>query len=673
MFLPLMLAQATIAAPAPTTLQQDYEAAQAALDARRTGEARQRFEALLKRIPAGSKSRSAHIFRARLGAALVLDSQPEAALPHLEQAIAFFGGASAADTEERAMALHDRARAREAMGQFRAAAEDLRAVQALAVYPKDGPLDMGLRAMLARVLLWSEPALAGKLVDELLALPQGTDPLGKTQTAYLQALRGRAELVQGHPDAALGWFQKAGKSAGGTTTMRVSLSDVRVRADLALAHHLAGNTLAHQKAVAYSGAGSLVAAGFNLAAFTPLPDCAPATGLDPRDVAVIEFAIGDDGRVRGATPVYAKAADGRLNAADRGPASLFTDALRHWTWNETDVAKLDSFWRQSVRVELRCRTGRAGDPIMAGFDAEAEALAAAWQLPPLSLTPNFSLALAESRAMLARDEAALGQDAKALVVPLGLIAWNPAAPEAERVAAQKRRVALLARHQAPPDLLVREKARLALMEVDARDMRDRGADLAAREAALTPLLAEQEAARPDSRTTQWIRLELAELAEWRKTPDRARRHLDRIVATPEDRLGKADPIRTAALLRLSNIAAAARDTEAAASALAATGLTPEQCALVDVKPLPQNQSVSARTFPEEARRWGSQGYARLAFDITADGVPTNIRTIVAAPPFVFGPASEQALARFRYKPVFRPGNTLGCADSTQTFRFMTGP
>jgi hypothetical protein len=674
MFLPLMLAQAAVAtAPAATTIQQDYEAAQAALDGGRAGEARQRFEALLKRMPPGSKSRSAHIVRARLGAALVFDSQPEAALPYLEEAIGFFGGAASADVQERAMALHDRARAREMMGQFRVAAEDLKIVRGMGAYPKGGPHDVELQAMLARVLLWSEPAMAEKLVDELLALPQGTDPLGKAQLAYAQALRGRAELVQGNANSALGWLQKAGRTAGGTTSKRVSLLDVQVRADLALAYHLGGNKQEQQKAVAFSGAGSLVAEGFNMATFTPLPDCAPVTGLDPKDVAVIEFEIGDDGRAKGARPVYAMAADGKLNAADQGPASLFTDAVRHWTWNEADVAKLNGFWRQSVRVELRCRTGRGGDPIIASFDAEADQLAADWGLVSINPSSNLSLALAEARAMLAREELARGPTARQLVVPLEIIAGSPAAPEDEKLAAQKRRVALLDQHQAPPDLLVRERARLALMDVDARDIRDAGADLAAREAALAPLLSEQDAARPESRTTQWLRLRLSAIVERRKAPDRARTYLDRIVATPEDKLGRADPIRTAALLRLSNIAAAARDTEAAASALAATGLTPEQCALVDVKPLPENISVPARTFPEEAQRWGSQGYARLAFDITAEGVPTNIRTIVAAPPFVFGPASEKALAQFRYKPVFRPGNTLGCSDSTQNFRFMTGP
>lgn len=680
MFVSLLVAQAAVAAapavgPAgsATSIQQDYEAAQAALDARRVAEARQRFSALLKRMPPGATSRSANIVRARLGSALVLDSQPEAALPHLEQAIAFFGASTPADREERAMALHDRARAREMMGQFRTAAEDVRAVQALAVYPKDGPLDVGLRAMLARVLLWSEPAMAGKIVEDLIALPQDSDPLGKAQLAYLLALRGRVELVQGYPEAALGWLQRAGRAAGGTTTQRVSLSDVRIRADLALAHHLAGNTLEKQKAVAYSGAGSLVAAGFNMATYTPLPDCAPVTGLDPQDVAVVEFAIGDDGRVKGATPVYAKAADGMLSARDEGPASLFTDAIRRWTWNETDVAKLDGFWRQAVRVELRCRTGRQGDPIDASFDAEFERMASEWGLSPLTTSSNVALALADARAMLAREELAQGPTARQLVIPLGLISQSPAAPDDERLAALRRRIEILRLHGAPPDLLVRERARLARMEVQQRNIQDRGAWTVAHEAALAPLLAEQEAARPDSRTTQWLRLELAELAEGRKADDRARTYLDRIVAMPQDKLGKADPIRTAALLRISNMAAAARDATTAATALAATGLTPEQCALVDVKPLPQNQSVSAETFPEEARRWGSQGYARLAFDITADGVPTNIRTIVAAPPFVFGPASEAALARFRYKPVFRPGNTLGCSDSTQNFRFMVGP
>lgn len=88
-----------------------------------------------------------------------------------------------------------------------------------------------------------------------------------------------------------------------------------------------------------------------------------------------------------------------------------------------------------------------------------------------------------------------------------------------------------------------------------------------------------------------------------------------------------------------------------------------------MRPQAINRSVSESAFPDEARRWGTSGYASIGYDITPDGVPTNVRTVIASPPFIFGPATEKAVARFRFQPVFRPGNTVGCSGSVQTVTF----
>jgi outer membrane biosynthesis protein TonB len=188
---------------------------------------------------------------------------------------------------------------------------------------------------------------------------------------------------------------------------------------------------------------------------------------------------------------------------------------------------------------------------------------------------------------------------------------------------------------------------------------------------VSPILAAQLAeGRGDSRIAMWSRLELAEAHDTLKAADKAKPMLETIVAAPTTVLPEGDPIRTAALLRLANIAAAARDSEAAARALAATGLSPEQCALIDVKPQPINASIGSSAFPGEAMRWGTGGYAKVGHDITADGHTTNIRTIIAAPPFVFGAPTEKAVARFRYQPVFRPDNSIGCSGNVQSVRYV---
>lgn len=133
------------------------------------------------------------------------------------------------------------------------------------------------------------------------------------------------------------------------------------------------------------------------------------------------------------------------------------------------------------------------------------------------------------------------------------------------------------------------------------------------------------------------------------------------------RLGSAlvatgDPIRTSALLRISNMAAAA-------SALAATGPTSEQCSLIDIRPEGINDSIGSSAFSAEARRWANNGLVKVGFDITAEGRTTTIRTIVASPPFIYGAATEKAISQFRYRPVFRPGNTLACIGTVVPVRF----
>jgi outer membrane biosynthesis protein TonB len=130
-----------------------------------------------------------------------------------------------------------------------------------------------------------------------------------------------------------------------------------------------------------------------------------------------------------------------------------------------------------------------------------------------------------------------------------------------------------------------------------------------------------------------------------------------------------DPIRTAALIRRANQAAAAMDTATAAAALAASGLSPEQCSLVDVRPQAVNASIGTSTFPAEAMQWHTGGFVKVGYDITAAGKPVTVRTIVASPPFIFGPATEKAVARFEYRPVFRPDNSVGCTGHTQSVRF----
>lgn len=657
-----------LAAPVSAqTIQQDYEAAQKALDARDVAGARARFEALLKRMPPDSRSRSMGVVKSRLGAALVMDGEQEAAIPLLTEAMAIFDKDTPADVTERTEALADRARAHEALGQFADAAADYRAALNL-LKPEPGtPSAILLQTSMGRALIWSDANEARRVLDGLIALPDATWGEDKRSIALVHTLRGRVELNDGKPQEAMRHFRKAMVLAGGGHTRSVDLTDVRVRADAAIAAYLLGQTDEQQKYVAFSGGGSVVTVGLTVATSSDLPPCGASTGLSADDVAVVEFAIGSDGRVRSAQPIYVKRADGTRPDGRGGPEAQFVQAVRNWYWKPSALKDVDPFWRQASRVELRCSTGRPESNLVRssiGRDLGHE-----WtrlRIAPLpDLPDNDAAALPLARAELQRRISESGPQSLQLVAPLLALASNGAAAEEERAGWIDRALGLLEAADAGPETLayVRERSiryRAYLAKNPDAVLRERMAQLVAAEAA----------ARPYARTTQYFRLELAEALQ---RSAEAERLLNAIVATPLENLPRADPIRTAALLRLSNIAAARKDLASAAQALAATGLTPEQCALVDVRPQVQNRQVSSSIFPPGAHRWGSGGLTKVEYDIGTDGKPQNPRTVMAAPPFVFGRATEKGTLQLRYQPVFRPGNSVGCTGMTQNFRFMVKP
>lgn len=673
MRLSVLVVASLVAAPCAgqSTVQQAFEAAQAALDANDAAGARDKFESLLARLK-NPDARAGGLVKARIGAALVQQGEQEAALPLLDNALQILSADTPEDRLERAAIYADRARAHEVLGLYEQAGADWRAAIAAAALP-GSPADLQFRAGLGRTLIWIDPDAARREIDALLAaLPQTTE--AKEQRGLVTLLRGRVELNAGKPKEALVHFAQASRLVGGTDSTRVNRADLQVRGDMAIANYLTGQTSQQQRLIAYSGAGGLVSEGLGSAAATPLPACGDATGLMPGDVAVLEFDIGADGRVRAAVPVYAAREGGSAGAAAPGSAGAvatpFVQAVRGWFWRPSAIARLDPFWRQAVRVELRCTGARPStDLVQASFaparmaGLERMGVTAGQPIPDGSDAARLPLLKAD----LQRRVADHGENSIQLALPLIQLAANSAADLKERTAWRKQLVGLLERAGAPADLVVLEKALLILMD----GIYSRHARLAER-TALSALLGPEVAARPTARTTNAVRLNLAEVQDRLGARTEATSLLQAIIATPTDALGRADPIRTAALLRLSNIAAARNDLPAAARALAETGLTADQCALVDVRPLPENKGVSGSTFPMQARMWNTGGLARVEYDIEPDGRTSNVRTVLSSPPFVFGPATEQAARRFRFEPVFRPGAAPGCVGAQDNFRYQTG-
>ncbi len=673
MFRALTLFALMTAAPAAaaTTIQQDFDAAQALVAAGKAAEARTAFTALLTRFSPESQGKAASLVRARLGNALLAVGDAEAAETMLAAAQPGLKGNMPQDIEERGIVAYDLGRAREQLGHLASAGASYRAALASGAFSPEGSAAIGARAALARTLIWSNPGEARKLIDALLALPPETFGKNKDQRALLESLRGRIELNDNQPAEAKRWFTMAARTAGGATTTSVSVADVRIRGDLALANFKLGRMDEVQRFVALSGAGQLLSEGLATASEMPLPACAPLTGLAPDAVAVIEFSIADDGRTSGITPVYASKGSGAPTGdADDGPEILFAQAVRNWSWAPERLAKLDRFWRQSIRVELRCFNSGNGQKAIANtFSSDNESWFKALELEPMpDLRGSAPVNLPVIRAEIQRREAKYGDQSPQLLPAVVALSNNPAVPLAERTAASARYRNLLIVSKAPASLVI--LSRMTGVQSSSDDAKNRAEASRLQRDGYAALLAEQEATGADqNRIGMLTRLQLAEVDDDLKAVAASRALLDAIVAAPESLLPAADPIRIAALLRISNQAAAARDTATAATALAATGLSPEQCALVDVRPQAINKSITEKAFPALAIGWHTGGFARVGYDITADGATTNVRTITASPPFIFGPGTEKAISKFRYQPVLRPENSIGCSGSEFLQRF----
>jgi outer membrane biosynthesis protein TonB len=128
-----------------------------------------------------------------------------------------------------------------------------------------------------------------------------------------------------------------------------------------------------------------------------------------------------------------------------------------------------------------------------------------------------------------------------------------------------------------------------------------------------------------------------------------------------------------ALLQLAAISAQRLDLQGAQRFYQLTGLTDQQCALVDAEPVRIRGKASQDDYPEEARAWGISGWAKTEFDIRANGATEHVRTVMAYPPFVFGRPMEEVAARLKYTQSYRPDGGLGCGGQSyqQGFHYVT--
>ena len=134
-------------------------------------------------------------------------------------------------------------------------------------------------------------------------------------------------------------------------------------------------------------------------------------------------------------------------------------------------------------------------------------------------------------------------------------------------------------------------------------------------------------------------------------------------------LAANDPFKVGALVRLASFDAAHGQVEQARAAFEKTGLSADQCALLDARPHLLASNSGSRDFPMEAMQWGFEGWTKLQFDVTADGHTKDVRAIVSYPPFVFTKAGAWVLDGARFSKSYRPDGGIGCGGDTQKVSF----
>jgi hypothetical protein len=633
-----LVVSASAFAQQPSTIQAEFDAA-TALDAK---DDRAGALAAWERVEARPKisKRTRAVVRARKARALFALGRTDEAI------VAARAGLADMPTTDPTL-IEDRFQTHLALGlmsegaiDYASAVDDYSKAEALAVAPVD---KLSALHGLVATQTFVDPVAASRALDRADDIMAGVK-VGPVVAASFARRRGLAYLNQGDFARAREHAARAVKLLGGLT-LRLDSNDVSARNDAALAYLVGGDPDRAREYLAYTGAGRMPKGTFDPGAQMTVPDCGAEAGLKPADMAVIEFTVGDDGQVVAAAPIYA--------AGGPKVALEFAREARGWSWSPEQVVAMPKFLRHRARVEMRCSTEFERPSV----DALLRTDLATWLAGKGASTPEVQGSDAGNVARQRATLAEAGADAARTIAALSALLANSAVPREEQHGYAVRALTL-ARAQGAPS-----SATLSLHLAErTTSLAEKWRDRSYRRL-IEPLMSDPAYAA-DPRARAALRLLVAD-AEDRP---RAKALLAQVGADKE--LPAADPFRVGALVRLASLEHAAGDPVAARAAFESSGLAANQCAIIDK--VPKMLRVGG-TFPEEAQRWGFEGWTQTQFDIGADGRVLNERTIIAYPPFVFSKAGAQTIAGARFDKSFRPDGGLGCgAQKTRVLFRLPG-
>jgi len=649
MFFALLLAAAAgEAAPSPAappapggplTLQQRFDEASALVASGDCGDAVPKFEALEHDPAYRAGSLPAAMIAVLKGECLVKLSRGDEGemailqgLPRLRQS----GERFRVDIATALLSLGDAALNRGDYAGARQRYEEARAMP-------DATDPATINSKLARATAFDGGPEPLAYAAEAIRLIEAMPGISRSKLAEAHTVHARILLNQGQNRAAYTEMQEVLRLTGGLD-LRVTLPEVVMRSDLALAAKLVGDDGNARKYLAYTGAGRITDSPFSKALNMDSPTCGAETGLRPDDFAVVDFAIGQDGRVINANTVYT-----------RGSASVagaFAQAVKQWVWAPEAIKDIKPFFLYATRVEVRCSTAGQDTP---GLMQPMEARFMQWAQRTLDL------AASPDPDMIARALGAIGPDApparqvardglRVLTEPMGTLAKDGLLTQALQLAAAD-------------GIPAQTRNFLRIAQLNLRSGK-RGTSHLPEPVAFSTLIALPEITA-DPIALDTLRLLGATGRNSVRAPGTDSDALLRqIVSDPQ--LPDQHPLRQAALLKLADAAAKRRDYATAEANFRATGLSGEQCALLGLRPAMQ---WAHGTFPDEAARWGFEGWVVVELDVGNDGKTSAVRPLIAYPPFVFNTAATRTFETARFESSYRPGANQACSAERLTVSF----
>lgn len=640
----LLAAGQAAAAPAPAqTSQQLFDQASRAAAEGKCGDALRDFAAIEARRKAKSNPLLTAAIDVRKGQCLIAlarEEEGEAAVRRGLPALVSSGAEFAVDVRDGHMALGGILTRR--FDYAGAAAEYRHALEVSQGIARIRPL-MGL----TQILMFDGDGEALRHAAEARTIALADPDLDKDSKAAVQTQYARVLLNLGRHKEAYAELKQGLQKQGGLTT-RVGIGDVVTRSDLAIAATLDGDKEGARRYLAYTGAGRMRDTPFTRATSMQPPLCGSATGLEPADFAIVEFSLQDDGSVGGVMPVY--------TTGGREVAVAFAQAVSEWSWRPEEVQKIPPLFRYTTRVELRCtRVGERPDlvaPLAERFSTwlgeAGQTKAAWWDMPDARAVGLVRPAITQARG---------GGDRLALIQALARLGTNTVVPGLERVQAFEEAERLAAEARAPVAALTY----LAIQRTWADED-----DEAKVQARLRAMMASPTVAG-DPMSAATLRLLIALPRYGKRRPADAMPLLSQVIDMPG--LPAQHPLKVNAMLQQANVFAEMNDLPSARAVFERTGLTEEQCALIDLTPAMRRSGASSADYPEAAWQMGFEGWARTEFDIAADGRTIEPRVIAAYPPFLFNEAAAGVYRSARFQSSYRPNGGLACSAQQGSITF----